>query len=255
MREEEWRDVRGYAGRYQVSNMGRVRSLERSEKVEALGYTRVRHPRVLAQETLKSGHKRVTLSKEGVVTRPSVHRLVALAFLPNPSQLPFVLHGSEGTGDNSVFNLRWGTNSENMKDRTRDGTCVNSNKTHCPRNHEYTPENTKLHQRKTGRTSRECRKCDNERQRTRRKTKSEKVTNDRVLKLMESGASLNEIRRQTGTDYRTVRKIDSSYRPFEAGGGGDAAEIRETNRQLREFLRRGKIGNNRDAGFNLRGGR
>lgn len=70
-----------------------------------------------------------------------------------------------------------------------------------------------------------------------------------------AGLSYNEIRRTLGIDYRTIRRHYPDYKPFEVGGGGDAAEIRETNRRLQEFLRRGKIGNNRDAGFNLRGGR
>lgn len=67
--------------------------------------------------------------------------------------------------------------------------------------------------------------------------------------LMRAGASLNEIKRTTGADYRTVRRIDPNYRPFEVGGGGDAAVIRETNRQLDEFMRRGKIGRHRENGF------
>lgn len=73
--------------------------------------------------------------------------------------------------------------------------------------------------------------------------------------LVESGASLNEIRRVLGMDPRTVKRWFPDYKPHEVGGGGDAAIIRETNRQLREFLDRGKISGNRDAGFNLRGGR
>lgn len=64
-----------------------------------------------------------------------------------------------------------------------------------------------------------------------------------------SGLSLNEIQRSLGIDYRTVKKHFPDYKPFEVGGGGDAAVIRETNRQLTEFLRRGKIGKNRDSGF------
>lgn len=67
--------------------------------------------------------------------------------------------------------------------------------------------------------------------------------------LMRAGASLNEIKRTTGADYRTVRRIDPDYRPFEVGGGGDAAIIRKTNQQLQEFLRRGKIGKHRENGF------
>lgn len=68
-----------------------------------------------------------------------------------------------------------------------------------------------------------------------------------------AGLSYNEIRRTLGVDYRTIQRHWPSYKPFEVGGGGDAAIIRETNRQLAEFLRRGKIGKHRDAGFNLKG--
>lgn len=71
--------------------------------------------------------------------------------------------------------------------------------------------------------------------------------------MVDAGASLNEIRRTLGVDHRTVKRWFPDYKPFEVGGGGDAAIIRETNRQLREFERRGKIGKNRDAGFDLRG--
>lgn len=71
--------------------------------------------------------------------------------------------------------------------------------------------------------------------------------------LVTAGASFNEIRRTLGVDHRTVKRHYPEYMPFEVGGGGDAAVIRETNRQLREFLRRGKIGKNRDAGFDRRG--
>lgn len=67
-----------------------------------------------------------------------------------------------------------------------------------------------------------------------------------------SGMSLNEMRRLHGFDYRTVLRAYPDYKPFDVGGGGDAAVIRETNRQLKEFLRRGKIEKNRDAGFNRR---
>lgn len=68
-----------------------------------------------------------------------------------------------------------------------------------------------------------------------------------------AGLSLNEIQRTLGIDYRTVRKHYPDYRPHTVGGGGDAAVIRETNRQLTEFLRRGKISKHRENGFKPKG--
>ncbi len=84
-------------------------------------------------------------------------------------------------------------------------------------------------------------------------SESQRERREQIQSLMRAGASLNTIRRETGADYRTVRTLDPNYKPFDVGGSGDAAVIRETNRQLTEFLRRGKIGRNRDAGFERRG--
>lgn len=66
---------------------------------------------------------------------------------------------------------------------------------------------------------------------------------------VEAGLSLNEIQRQHGIDYRTVRRWFPDYRPFQPGGGGDAAIVRETNRQLRDLEKFGRIGKNREGGF------
>lgn len=236
--DEEWRFVPGYEGLYEVSNLGRVKSTRRGS--------------LLAPEKTRAGHLRVTFSKDSIQKRFLVHRLVAMVFIPNPLNLPLVLHGENGVLDNSAGNLRWGTNSDNMRDRVRDGTCLNSRKTHCPRGHEYTPDNIKWHTRKNRSPSRECRTCDIERQRARRRGRR-RHPRPEVQALMKAGASLNEIRRVTGADYRTIRRIDPTYRPFEVGGGGDAAVIRETNRQLQEFLRRGKISRNRENGFKPKG--
>lgn len=71
--------------------------------------------------------------------------------------------------------------------------------------------------------------------------------------LVTAGMSLNEMRRSYGFDHRTVLRHYPDYNVHDVGGGGEAAIIRETNRQLNEFIRRGKIGRNKDAGFNTRG--
>lgn len=68
-----------------------------------------------------------------------------------------------------------------------------------------------------------------------------------------AGASRNEIRRTMGLDHRTIDMYLEDYDVHPVGGGGEAAVIRETNRRLREFERRGKIGSDRDSGFNTRG--
>ena len=80
-------------------------------------------------------------------------------------------------------------------------------------------------------------------------SESQKERREQIQALMRAGASLNEIRRTTGADYRSVRRLDPNYRPFEVGGGGDAAVIRRVNQELTEFLRRGKISKHRENGF------
>lgn len=76
---------------------------------------------------------------------------------------------------------------------------------------------------------------------------------EQLRQLVDAGVSYNEIRRTMGVDHRTVKRHFPDYAPFERGGSGEAAVIRETNRRLREFERRGKIEGNRDSGFNTRG--
>lgn len=87
----------GYEGRYQVSNLGRVRSL-------TLGLKPWRH---------NMGYRAVTLFSEKGKEKKLVHRLVAEAFLPNPDQLPQVNHKNGDRADNRVENLEWCTNQEN----------------------------------------------------------------------------------------------------------------------------------------------
>ena len=89
--------------------------------------------------------------------------------------------------------------------------------------------------------------------------KKDCITNDperfqRLKNLVEDGVSLNEIRRTLGVDHRTVKRYFPNYRPFRPGGWkNEGGEIRETNRKLREFERKGRISKHRDAGFTTRG--
>lgn len=96
---EVWKDIQGYEGLYQVSNLGRVKSLRRSKI------------RKLYKDD--KGYFRVTLKKKGKSKNFQIHRLVATAFIPNPENKPEVDHINTIRTDNRVQNLRWVTSSEN----------------------------------------------------------------------------------------------------------------------------------------------
>lgn len=99
---EIWRDVPGYEGLYMVSNTGKVMSFQR------IGlFGKNNEGRLLKQRTDAFGYKFVFLSKNGKKKRGSVHRLVAMAFIPNPENLPQVNHKDEVRDHNDINNLEW----------------------------------------------------------------------------------------------------------------------------------------------------
>lgn len=151
---ESWLPIPGYEGCYEVSNLGRVRSLPRNTTFG----------RILAQDILHAGHRRVTLYRDGRRSRIFVHRLVLLAFVgPCPEGME-CRHLNGDSADNRLANLTYGTRSENTLDDVRHGKHRNARKTHCIRNHEYTPENTYVGPD----GSRKCRTCAREDDRKRR---------------------------------------------------------------------------------------
>ena len=111
--EEDWRDIKGYEGYYQVSNHGRVKSISRL--VNSFPNKRTVPERILKQQVLRSGYMSVGLWKDFHFFRLSVHRLVALAFIPNPYNLPQVNHRDGIKTNNNANNLEWCSRSENMK--------------------------------------------------------------------------------------------------------------------------------------------
>ena len=103
---EEWMDIEGYEGLYQVSNEGRIKSLHR-EIIYKDGRKKVLEERILHNFLSDLGYYHVMLSKDGVPKRYKVHRLVAKAFIPNPMNLPIINHKDECKTNNVVENLEW----------------------------------------------------------------------------------------------------------------------------------------------------
>lgn len=112
---EEWLNIAGFYG-YQISNTGKVKSLERKVKCKN-GYRTVKE-HILKQKNL-NGYQRVQLCRDGKYKNILVHILVAEAFLPNPDNLPQVNHLDECKNNNNVNNLEWCTREYNCNFGTR----------------------------------------------------------------------------------------------------------------------------------------
>jgi hypothetical protein len=110
---EEWRDVVGYEGYYQISSQGRVRSLP-TELPTSNSATRIRTPRIMRQYLDTHGYPVICLWKDAESKMFLVHRLVAEAFIPNPNNLPVIDHVDSQRNNNCVENLRWVTQEENI---------------------------------------------------------------------------------------------------------------------------------------------
>ena len=110
---EEWRNIQGYEGLYMVSNLGRVKSLERM-KWNGNGYYKVPE-KILEGYDNGDGYLYVNLCKEGKRKQYRINRLVAMAFIPNPNNLPEVNHKDEIRTNNRVDNLEWCNRSYNVE--------------------------------------------------------------------------------------------------------------------------------------------
>lgn len=115
--EEIWKDIEGYEGLYQVSSLGRVKSLERIIKSKsALGKIFIcRRQKEKILDCFKSGgYLLVGLNKQNKQKMIYLHRIVCLSFLENPENKPCINHKNGIKTDNRVDNLEWCTYKENM---------------------------------------------------------------------------------------------------------------------------------------------
>jgi hypothetical protein len=127
--QEVWLPVVGYEGLYEVSDQGRVRGLARMKKSKN-GSQSLWPARVLKQFKRCPRYWSVRLSREGKAVNYNVHSLVAQAFLGEKPEGLIVLHGADGSLDNSLANLNYGSYKQNSLDKHRDGTYLCGERCH-----------------------------------------------------------------------------------------------------------------------------
>jgi hypothetical protein len=111
---EIWKDIKGYEGFYQISNLGRIKSLERYRKYRG-NFKAIVRERILKLKVDKEGYSHVSLSKRGDVKFFKVARLVAQAFIINCNNYPQVNHIDGNKSNDLVSNLEWVTASQNCQ--------------------------------------------------------------------------------------------------------------------------------------------
>ena len=120
---EEWKDIKDYEGKFQVSSYGNIRNIN---------YYGTGIIKIVNQRPNENGYMVVSLSKNKKTKPCKVHRLVAETFLPNPENLPEVNHKDENKTNNRVENLEWkthrgncnhGTRNERIFEKTTNGKC------------------------------------------------------------------------------------------------------------------------------------
>lgn len=104
--QEIWKDIKGYEGKYQVSNYGKIKSLN---------YKRTGNERIMKEYPSIKGYSRTCLCKNNKVKFHLIHRLVAEAFIPNPRKCLEINHKNGVKTDNRVDNLEWCTRLENVR--------------------------------------------------------------------------------------------------------------------------------------------
>ena len=117
---EEWRDVVGWEGLYQVSNLGRVKSLPRC--IEHKDGREFFYPsKVIKNQKIGTGYRSVVLHRANIKNQYDVHRLVAETFIPNPNNLSDVNHKDGCKTNNILSNLEWCSRSDNLKHAYKNG--------------------------------------------------------------------------------------------------------------------------------------
>ncbi len=113
MQEEIWKDIIGYEGLYQISNLGRVKSLPKKLKCRN-GFFRIKTEKIIPNRINNKGYFTITLWNNYKCKTFLTHRLIAIHFIPNIENKPCIDHIDTDRLNNSIDNLRWCTHKENM---------------------------------------------------------------------------------------------------------------------------------------------
>lgn len=154
---ENWRSIFGYEGLYEVSDLGKVRSIDRVV-VSSAGWSAFKKGTILKPIDNRNGYKYVSLWKNGRVRREYIHRLVATTFLGDPPSPEYqVAHGDGIKDNNALLNLRWATPRENASDRVLHGTDrTGVQKDSCKRGHLLCDPNVNVYGSENKRSCRAC---------------------------------------------------------------------------------------------------
>lgn len=156
MSAEKWMPVVGYEGLYEVSDRGRIRSLDRIVE-RGNRPMRLRGKVLKPQPSSRAAGYHIILCDDSGHTLVRVHQIVMSAFVgPRPEGL-MVLHWDDDPSHNALSNLRYGTQFDNMRDCVRNGHHRKASQTHCKHGHEFTPDNIYGIKGRPG--NRHCKQC------------------------------------------------------------------------------------------------
>lgn len=164
LEDEVWRSISGFEGIYEVSNQGRIRSLDRYIRFGRYGKEQKSFLKGVVLKARPDEQERysVYLCRDGEKTVRKVHQLVLEAFVgPRPKGYE-ACHKNDVSTDNRLENLYWGTREQNVSDQKRNGKYKNQNTdaTHCRRGHPFDENNTLWRWHKSrGKYQRRCGAC------------------------------------------------------------------------------------------------